>query len=189
MNAHTVAVRVVNSKTYGIFARKQTTNIPENFFKAVFISTFFPNTACSILFIYGLATCGNFYRQLGGNQLQCMLHDHFGSTWVNILTLSYDPQQKNVNIQIGMPSLLGDCLVAPKLPRVTWRLRQINAFHNCKSTLGVNPINATCLFLFYCNVPFSWYSFGTTPKGSWRRTEIRSVLTWQRACYIVSMDS
>ena len=35
-----------------------------------------------------LVSQGNFYRQLGGNHLQCMLRDHFGITWVVFQTMS-----------------------------------------------------------------------------------------------------
>ncbi len=80
----------------------------------------------------GLVTRGNFYGQLGGNQLQCTLQDHFFSTWVIFQIMCYDPEEKHVNIQMWTPSLLGEFLelVACKLPRVTWPyefVRKINA--------------------------------------------------------------
>ncbi len=54
-----------------------------------------------ILCVLGLVTRGNFYRQLGGNRLQRMLHDHFGSTGVIFSNgVSYDLQEKFVNIQV-----------------------------------------------------------------------------------------
>ena len=39
----------------------------------------------------------------------------------------YDPQEAKVNIRMGMPFLLGDCLelVARKLPGVTWPLDSV----------------------------------------------------------------
>ena len=54
------------------------------------------------------------------------LHDHFGRLRVNLQTLSYDPQEVNIQMwmQMWMHFLHGDCLelVARKLPRLTWPL-------------------------------------------------------------------
>ena len=70
----------------------------------------------------GLVTGDNFYKQLGGNQLQCMLQDHLGSTWVIFWTFYYDSPPKicehwNVNGFSSWRLLWTGCLW---IARVIW---------------------------------------------------------------------